>query len=136
MQLVVEISEDTFFDLKKKQNRTEVDNAVLNGTPLPKGHNIFESVTSKIKIPPMPECKPPKSENIPIREGHELQDYTKIVSVQLLEVLKTEIDNIYQDRPSGYNHRQRMELYCKVRETIQKHIDDLSGEENREELDE
>ena len=34
MQLVVEISEDTFFDLKKKQNRTEVDNAVLNGTPL------------------------------------------------------------------------------------------------------
>ena len=38
MQLIVEISEDTFFDLKKKQNRTEVDNAVLNGTPLPKGH--------------------------------------------------------------------------------------------------
>lgn len=38
MQLVVEISEDTFFDLKKKQNRTEVDNAILNGTPLPKGH--------------------------------------------------------------------------------------------------
>jgi len=38
MQLVVEISEDTFFDLKKKQNRTEVDNTVLNGTPLPKGH--------------------------------------------------------------------------------------------------
>lgn len=38
MQLVVEISEDTFFDLKKKQNRTEVDNAVLNGTALPKGH--------------------------------------------------------------------------------------------------
>jgi len=36
MQLVVEISEDTFFDLKKKQNRTEVDNAVLNGTPLDK----------------------------------------------------------------------------------------------------
>ena len=34
MQLVVEISEDTFFDLKKKQNRTEVDNAVLNGIPL------------------------------------------------------------------------------------------------------
>jgi len=38
MQLVVEISEDTFFDLKKKQNRTEVDNAVFNSTPLPKGH--------------------------------------------------------------------------------------------------
>ncbi len=38
MQLVVDISEDTFFDLKKKQNRTEVDNAILNGTPLPKGH--------------------------------------------------------------------------------------------------
>lgn len=38
MQLVVEISEDTFFDLKKKQNRTEVDNAVLNGTPLPHGN--------------------------------------------------------------------------------------------------
>lgn len=36
MQLVVEVSEDTFFDLKKKQNRTEVDNAVLNGTPLDK----------------------------------------------------------------------------------------------------
>ena len=36
MRLVVEISEDTFFDLKKKQNRTEVDNAVLNGTPLDK----------------------------------------------------------------------------------------------------
>lgn len=43
MQLVVEISEDTFFDLKKKQNRTEVDNAVLNGTPLPKGRMIILS---------------------------------------------------------------------------------------------
>lgn len=38
IELVVEISEDTFFDLKKKQNRTEVDCAILNGTPLPKGH--------------------------------------------------------------------------------------------------
>ena len=38
MQFVVEISEDTFFGLKKKQNRTEVDNALLNGIPLPKGH--------------------------------------------------------------------------------------------------
>ena len=42
MQLVVEISEDSFFDLKKKQNRTEVDNAVLNGTPLPKGHGALK----------------------------------------------------------------------------------------------
>lgn len=71
-----------------------------------------------------------KEKDIPIREGHELQDYTKMVSVQLLEVLIAEIDNIYQDRPSGYNHRQRTELYCKVRDTIQKHIDDLKGDTN------
>ncbi len=55
MQLVVEISEDTFFDLKKKQNRTEVDNAVLNGTPLTKGHwiptygNVKCSVCGSVK---------------------------------------------------------------------------------------
>ena len=79
----------------------------------------------------MPECKPPKSENIPIREGHELQDYTKIVSVQLLEVLKAEIYNIYKDRPEGYNHRQRTELYNEVQKAIQKHIDDLSGKDNK-----
>lgn len=40
IELVVKIPEDTFFDLKKKQNRTEVDCAILNGTPLPKGHWI------------------------------------------------------------------------------------------------
>ena len=38
MQIVINISVDTFCDLKRKQNRTEVDNAVLNGIPLPKGH--------------------------------------------------------------------------------------------------
>lgn len=38
MQIVINISVDTFCDLKKKQNRTEVDNVVLNGIPLPKGH--------------------------------------------------------------------------------------------------
>ena len=38
MKLVIEISEDIFFDLKKRQNRTEVDNAILNGTPLPNGY--------------------------------------------------------------------------------------------------
>ena len=38
MKLVIEISEDIFFDLKRKQNRTEVDNAILNSKPLHKGH--------------------------------------------------------------------------------------------------
>ena len=38
MRLVVEVSEDTFFDLKKKPNRTEADNAILNDTLLQKGH--------------------------------------------------------------------------------------------------
>lgn len=38
MQIVIDIPNSTFTDLKKKQNRTEVDVAVLNGTPLPKGH--------------------------------------------------------------------------------------------------
>lgn len=50
MQLVVEISEDTFFDLKKKQNRTEVDNAVLNGTPLPKGHGELKDANELLKM--------------------------------------------------------------------------------------
>jgi len=50
MQLVVEISEDTFFDLKKKQNRTEVDNAVLNGTPLPKGHGDIVDIETLIDM--------------------------------------------------------------------------------------
>ena len=36
MRMVIDISEDTLFDLKKKQNRTEIDNAILNGTSLPK----------------------------------------------------------------------------------------------------
>lgn len=49
MQLVVEISEDTFFDLKKKQNRTEVDNAVLNGIPLPKGHGRLGDLDKLIR---------------------------------------------------------------------------------------
>ena len=35
MYIVINISESTFTDLKIKQNRTEVDNAVLNGTLLP-----------------------------------------------------------------------------------------------------
>lgn len=49
MKLVIEISEDIFFDLKKKQNRTEVDNAILNGIPLPKGHGriVDESKITK-----------------------------------------------------------------------------------------
>lgn len=38
MQIVIDIPNSTFTDLKKKKNRTEVDVAVLNGTPLPKGH--------------------------------------------------------------------------------------------------
>ena len=38
MQIVINIPNSTFTDLKKKQNRTEVDVAVLDGTPLPKGH--------------------------------------------------------------------------------------------------
>ena len=38
MQIVINIPNSTFTDLKKKQNRTEVDVAVLNGTILPKGH--------------------------------------------------------------------------------------------------
>ena len=48
MQLVVDIPEDTFFDLKKKQNRTEVDNAVLNGIPILKGYRIRED-TDRLK---------------------------------------------------------------------------------------
>lgn len=38
MQIVISLPNSTFTDLKKKKNRTEVDVAVLNGTPLPKGH--------------------------------------------------------------------------------------------------
>ena len=34
MKLVIDIDDSTIIDLKKKQNRTEVDNAVLNGTSL------------------------------------------------------------------------------------------------------
>lgn len=38
MKWIIDIPESTITDLKKKENRTEVDIAVLNGTPLPKGH--------------------------------------------------------------------------------------------------
>lgn len=51
MKLVIEISEDIFFDLKKKQNRTEVDNAILNGTPLPKGHGDLIDRKELLKQP-------------------------------------------------------------------------------------
>ena len=34
MKLVIDIPASTIIDLKKKQNRTEVDNAILNGTSL------------------------------------------------------------------------------------------------------
>lgn len=38
MKIVIDIPDSTIADLKRKKNRTEVDNAVLNGTPLPKEH--------------------------------------------------------------------------------------------------
>lgn len=50
IELLIKISEDTFFDLKKKPNRTEVDCAVLNGTPLPKGHGDLIDVNRKITV--------------------------------------------------------------------------------------
>ena len=49
IELVVKISEDTFFDLKKKPNRTEVDCAILNGTPLPKGHGDLKDQKDLVK---------------------------------------------------------------------------------------
>lgn len=38
MKWIIDISESTIIDLLKKHNRTEVDVAVLNGTPLPRFH--------------------------------------------------------------------------------------------------
>ena len=42
MQIVIDIPNSTFTDLKKKKNRTEVDVAVLNGTPLPKHGRLID----------------------------------------------------------------------------------------------
>ena len=50
MQIVIDIPNSTFTDLKKKQNRTEVDVAVLNGTPLSKGHGRLIDVNELKKI--------------------------------------------------------------------------------------
>lgn len=44
MKIVIDIQNSTFADLKKKKNRTEVDVAVLNGTPLPKGYGRLVDV--------------------------------------------------------------------------------------------
>lgn len=49
MQIVIDISNSTFTDLKKKKNRTEVDVAVLNGTLLPKGHGRIADMDAAIK---------------------------------------------------------------------------------------
>ena len=50
MELIIKIPNSTFTDLKKKQNRTEVDVAVLNGTPLPKGHGDLIDRQELLKI--------------------------------------------------------------------------------------
>ena len=64
-----------------------------------------------------------------IRKGHELQDYTKLVSIQLLKVVKAEIENKrnYYKRSSDdviqYGLNEALNI-------IDKHIADLSkGEE-------
>ena len=49
MQIVIDIPNSTFTDLKKKKNRTEVDVAVLNGTPLPKGHGRLCDLDAALK---------------------------------------------------------------------------------------
>lgn len=49
MQIVIDIPNSTFTDLKKKKNRTEVDVAVLNGTPLPKGHGRLKDADAICK---------------------------------------------------------------------------------------
>lgn len=36
--MIINVLDTTIIDLRRKNNRTEVDNAILNGTPLPKGH--------------------------------------------------------------------------------------------------
>lgn len=46
MKIVIDIPDFTITDLKKKQNRTEVDNAVLSGTPLPK---VFDEIREDIE---------------------------------------------------------------------------------------
>lgn len=48
MKIVIDIPDSTIADLKRKKNRTEVDNAVLNGTPLPKGHGRLISAQDLI----------------------------------------------------------------------------------------
>lgn len=50
MQIVIDIPNSTFTDLKKKRNRTEVDVAVLNGTPLPKGHGRLIDENEVLKM--------------------------------------------------------------------------------------
>ena len=49
MQIVINIPNSTFTDLKKKKNRTEVDVAVLNGILLPKGHGRIADMDEAIK---------------------------------------------------------------------------------------
>lgn len=39
----------------------------------------------------------------------------------VLDKIKAEIEEAYNDRPSGYNHTQRIELFCKVIEIIDKY---------------
>lgn len=40
--------------------------------------------------------------------------------VAVLDKIRAEIIEVYNDRPSSYNHTQRKELFCKVIEIIDK----------------
>ena len=50
MKWIIDIPESTITDLKKKENRTEVDIAVLNGTPLPKGHGRLIDTSQEVEV--------------------------------------------------------------------------------------
>ena len=39
----------------------------------------------------------------------------------VLEKIRDEIEEVYNDRPRSYNHTQRIELFCKIIEIIDKY---------------
>ena len=40
---------------------------------------------------------------------------------EVLDKIRSEIEEVYNDRPRSYNHTQRKELFCKIIEIIDKY---------------
>ena len=74
MRILIDIADSTITDLRRKRNRTEIDNAVLNGTPLPKGHG---------RLIDADELKPDCQEDFIYHDNDEYNEFTAVGIAQI-----------------------------------------------------